>query len=275
MRARRSVPCGAALEDRAACAPGVHFLSPMPAPARCTTASTPSSPAASMVPASGSQRDVVRPLGCATHQAHDAVAVGPESREERRADESMGSGHEHVHAGPPCRRRPFTLLGDAPTIAGDHSTKGSTCGPTTSCTSTARGSQPAGQRHARGDRLHHRGVFATIPAGDAGRHRPRRRRGEGRVPGVVGDTGTRARQAPAAGGRGARGAPRRDRRRDHPRGRHAQASCRRDPGGHAESPAFEDAAELATTFEFEDTATASSCGSRSVSSAASRRGTTR
>ena len=47
----------------AACAAGVHFLSPMPAPARCTTASTPSRPAASIVPASGSHRTSSAPSG--------------------------------------------------------------------------------------------------------------------------------------------------------------------------------------------------------------------
>ena len=75
-------------------------------------------------------------------------------------------------------------------------------------------------------------VFATIPAGTPADIDRARRRGEGRVPGVVGDAGTRARQAAAAGRRGARGPARRDRRRDHPRGRHAQAALRRDPGGH-------------------------------------------
>ena len=49
---------------------------------------------------------------------------------------------------------------------------------------------------------------------------------------MVGGAGAGARQAPAARRRGARSAPRRDRRRDHPRGRHAEAAVGGDPGRH-------------------------------------------
>ena len=76
---------------------GVHFLSPMPAPARCTTASTPSSPASSMVPAAGSQRTSSEPSGSLAHQTDHAMAVGPETREERGADQTVSTGDEHIH----------------------------------------------------------------------------------------------------------------------------------------------------------------------------------
>ena len=74
----------------------VHFLSPMPAPARWTTASTPSRPAASMVPASGSQRTSSPPSG-APRTGGRRDGRRPAGGNERGADQSMGSGHEHVH----------------------------------------------------------------------------------------------------------------------------------------------------------------------------------
>ncbi len=77
---------------------GVHFLSPMPAPGkvhdRVDALETRRVDGAGL----GIPAHVVGPLGCAAHQADDAMAVGPQSRDERRADESVGSGHEHVHA---------------------------------------------------------------------------------------------------------------------------------------------------------------------------------
>ena len=75
-------------------------------------------------------------------------------------------------------------------------------------------------------------VFATIPAGVAADIDRAVAAAKARVPVVVRDTGTGARQAPPARLRGARGTARRHRRRDHPRGRHAQAAVGDDPGRH-------------------------------------------
>ena len=54
----------------------VQRLSPMPSPARCTTASTPSSAGASMRPASGSHRMSSSPVRRAAHEAQHAMPVG-------------------------------------------------------------------------------------------------------------------------------------------------------------------------------------------------------
>ncbi len=50
-----------------------------------------------MVPAGGIPAHVVGPFRRAAHEAHDAMAVGAQPRDQRGADESVGTGHEHVH----------------------------------------------------------------------------------------------------------------------------------------------------------------------------------
>ena len=75
-------------------------------------------------------------------------------------------------------------------------------------------------------------VFATIPAGVPADIDRAVAAAKAAFASVVGGTGPRARQAAPPGGRRARGPSRRDRGRDHARGRHAQGSVRRDPGGH-------------------------------------------
>ena len=58
---------------------------------------------------------------------------------------------------------------------------------------------PAGDRDARRDRLDHRGGLRHHPRRHARRHRPGGRRGQGGVPGVVGDVGARARRSCCCG----------------------------------------------------------------------------
>ena len=60
----------AATRGSGACAASVHRLSPMPAPARWTTPPMPSSPAASIVPASGSQPSSSSPAAPAPNDAN-------------------------------------------------------------------------------------------------------------------------------------------------------------------------------------------------------------
>ena len=64
-----------------------------------------------MVPAAGIPADVVGPFGVAAHETHDAVAVGPETRQQRGADQTVSTGDEHVHVHtltPWCRTRACT-----------------------------------------------------------------------------------------------------------------------------------------------------------------------
>ena len=107
----RARACGS--RARAACAAGVHFLSPMPAPARCTTASRPSSPAASIVPARDPTGRRRRPR-VAPHQPQHAMAAAAQRRDQRRADETVRPGdgrRPRAHANGAERRRGADSVG--------------------------------------------------------------------------------------------------------------------------------------------------------------------
>ena len=69
----------------------------MLSPARCTTASTPSSAAASIAPASGSQRGLALRLRSPAHEAHDLVSARREEGHERAADETARAGDRYLH----------------------------------------------------------------------------------------------------------------------------------------------------------------------------------
>ena len=77
---------------------GVHFLSPMPGAGEVHDRVDALEAGGVDGAGGGIPPDVVGTFGLAPHEADDAMAVGPQLRDQRGADQSVRSGDEHVHA---------------------------------------------------------------------------------------------------------------------------------------------------------------------------------